>query len=155
MNYLYKRYERENYQGLLINYLILVFGVLMMILSSCSNNQEKESESEQPYLAVEEKVYDYGEIEYQSNGRCYFTFENSSNYPLIINRVGTSCGCTRPEWPKEPVKPGEKGLIGVTYNTRITGNFRKSITVYSNAENSPLKLFIKGTVMPAENNKMN
>jgi hypothetical protein len=71
---------------------------------------------------------------------------NHSKVPLVINTVKTSCGCTDPEWPKEPVWPGEKGIIRVTYNTSIKGAFRKSITVYSNARNSPSKLFITGEV---------
>ncbi len=97
-------------------------------------------------MKLDNAVYDYGTIEYDSNGRCYFEFTNDSDQELIVNTVRTSCGCTRPEWPKEPVKPGEKGQIGVSYNTRLPGTFHKNITVYSNAVNSPVKLFIKGKV---------
>ncbi len=64
----------------------------------------------------------------------------------MINVVRTTCGCTRPEWPEKPVAPGEKGKIGITYNTKLAGNFQKSITVYSNAKDSPTKLMIKGNV---------
>ena len=66
----------------------------------------------------------------------------------MVNVVRTTCGCTRPEWPEEPVAPGEKGKIGITYNTQIPGNFQKTITVYSNADDSPTKLMIKGKVEP-------
>ncbi len=126
---------------------------LACIFISCSNNEKKEPATDTAYISVEEKTIDYGVIAFESDGRRYFEFKNTSDNPLIINRVGASCGCTRPEWPEEPLEPGETGRIGITYNTKITGSFRKSITVYSNAENSPLKLFIKGTVEPSQTYK--
>jgi hypothetical protein len=98
-------------------------------------------------MNFENTVHDFGEIPFESDGRCYFEFTNEADEPLIVNVVRTTCGCTRPEWPKEPVQPGETSKIGITYNTKIKGKFHKSITVYSNAENSPVKLFIKGNVL--------
>ena len=99
--------------------------------------------------------YNFGDIQYESNGRCYFEFTNTSKKDLIINNVKTSCGCTRPEWPEKPIKPGDKGKIGITYNTKISGNFYKNITVYSNTEDSPTKLFVKGNVAEEEVLKVN
>jgi hypothetical protein len=61
--------------------------------------------------------------------------------------VQTSCGCTIPEWTREPVKKRKSGVVNVHYNTHVTGNFIKSITVYSNAATSPVTLKIKGTVV--------
>ena len=80
-----------------------------------------------------------------------FVFKNTGKEPLILKNVRSSCGCTVPEWPKEPIKRGSKGTIKVSYNTRITGSFSKSITVYSNAEGEPVVLKIKGKVDAAAN----
>lgn len=93
-------------------------------------------------------TFEFGKIAYGSDGTCIFTFKNVSEEPLVINIVRTTCGCTNPEWPKDPVDPGKTGEIKVKYNTLIQGVFQKSITVFSNAVNSPVKLLIKGEVMP-------
>ena len=66
---------------------------------------------------------------------------------LIITNVKSSCGCTVPSYPKEPVKKSKKEKIHVKYDTKRIGNFNKTITVYSNAKNSPVKLHIKGEVV--------
>ena len=126
---------------------VLLITVMVIGFSSCKNSQKTGTE-ENPKAAIsfESTVHDFGTIPFDSDGRCYFEFTNTSDVPLVVNVVRTSCGCTRPEWPEEPVSPGGKGKIGITYNTRLPGNFQKSITVYSNAEDSPVKLMIKGKV---------
>ena len=128
-------------------YLSSIASLLVLFLFSCqSRSDEAKEDSSEVIMKFTETIHNFGTIPYESDGRCYFEFTNNSNEPLVVNTVRTSCGCTRPEWPKEPVHPGEKGRIGVSYNTKISGTFQKSITVYSNAKNSPVKLFIKGTV---------
>lgn len=107
-----------------------------------------------PEIYFENTTYDYGKIEYQGDGNCEFTFKNTGNEPLLLTNVRASCGCTTPTWPKEPIKKGEEGTIVVKYNTRIIGNFTKTIRVYSNAKTSPVTLRITGTVQkPDETNK--
>jgi hypothetical protein len=124
-----------------------IFLILLNGFFSCNAKSGKAVESNSEIsMKFTKTVHDFGTIPFNSDGRCYFEFTNTSDEPLIVNTVRTTCGCTRPEWPKEPVNPGEKGNIGITYNTKISGAFQKSITVYSNAKNSPVKLFIKGTV---------
>ncbi len=91
-------------------------------------------------------VYDYGTILKGSNGLCEFVFKNAGKTPLIVNNVSASCGCTVPEWTREPVEPGKTGIVKVKYNTMIVSPFTKSVSVISNAKNSPLILIIKGTV---------
>jgi hypothetical protein len=138
---LWKKIERL---GMNRTKLFLLF--LLALLTGISCKEETAGSKEKAHINFEEKVHDFGTIDYMGDGRCYFSFKNDSEKDLIINTVRTSCGCTRPEWPREPVKPGEEGRIGISYNTRLTGRFQKSITVYSNAENSPVKLTIKGIV---------
>lgn len=127
---------------------IKIFILLVIILFPSACNSTKNNSSEEPMAAISflNTVYNFGDIPYASDGRCYFEFTNTSEKELIIYKVRSSCGCTRPEWPEEPIKSGGKGRIGISYNTKLVGNFNKNITVYSNTEDSPIKLFIKGSV---------
>lgn len=78
-----------------------------------------------------------------------FNFKNDGNVPLILNNVQASCGCTTPEWTREPISPGAKGIIKVSYDPRNRpGMFNKTIRVSSNAENSEVVLTIMGEVTP-------
>ena len=75
-----------------------------------------------------------------------FTLRNRGDRPLIILDVVTSCGCTAATFEKEPVKPSKETAITVTYTAEEAGMFNKSITVYANTDDSPIKLRIKGEV---------
>jgi hypothetical protein len=78
-----------------------------------------------------------------------FNFKNDGTVPLILNNVQASCGCTTPEWTREPVAPGAKGMIKVSYDPRNRpGVFNKTIRVSSNAENADVVLTILGEVTP-------
>ena len=102
-------------------------------------------------IFFEEELHDYGEIVENGDGSYRFIFKNLSEEPIMVNRVRSTCGCTIPSWPREPIEPGEKGEIVVRYNTGLKGTFQKSIYVYSTAANSPVKLQIKGKVIPEKN----
>ncbi len=77
---------------------------------------------------------------------CSFTYTNVGDQPLVINQAVASCGCTVPEYTKEPVKAGEKGEIKVTYNGagKFPGHFKKSITVRTNGAVEMTRLYIEG-----------
>lgn len=75
-----------------------------------------------------------------------FTLRNVGERPLIIYDVVTSCGCTAAKFEKAPIKPGNETEITVTYTADEAGVFNKSITVYANTGDSPIKLRIKGEV---------
>ena len=95
-------------------------------------------------------THDYGTVKYGADGTCTFEFKNTGNEPLIISTAKGSCGCTVPEWPKEPIAPGAKGTITVKYDTKRPGAINKTVTVTSNAVNEPTKVLrIKGNVLPA------
>lgn len=74
---------------------------------------------------------DYGTIQKGSDGLRVFEFTNTGNAPLVITKINSSCGCTVPEWPKEPIAPGKTGKIQVKYDTTRVGPIRKTITVLS------------------------
>ena len=83
---------------------------------------------------------------------CVFTFTNVGEQPLVVNQAIASCGCTVPEYTKEPIKPGEKGEIKVTYNGegKFPGHFKKSITVRTNGAVEMTRLYIEGDMTEAE-----
>ena len=78
--------------------------------------------------------------------KCTFTFTNTGNAPLIINQAIASCGCTVPEYTKEPVAPGKTGTINVTYNGKgkFPGYFKKTITIRTNGKTEMTRLYISG-----------
>ena len=81
-----------------------------------------------------------------------FTFTNIGDAPLVIHQAVASCGCTVPEYTKEPILPGESGTIKVTYNGagKYPGHFKKSITIRSNAKTEMLRLYIEGNMTAKE-----
>jgi len=108
------------------------------------------TQTNNPRIVFEKETHDFGKIKEEDGPVSYdFVFTNTGSQPLIIQNVRTSCGCTSPEWTKDPVLPGKKGFVRATYNPAgRPGPFNKSITVISNAENSSVTLFIKGDVIP-------
>ncbi len=92
------------------------------------------------------ETVDYGEITKGSDGVRVFEFKNTGDAPLIISKVSSSCGCTIPKKPEEPIMPGKNGEIQVKYDTNRVGPIRKAITVISNADTPTKVLKIKGEV---------
>ena len=134
--------------GLIISHSIVPVLLFVFILTSCAERGEEQARKHGEEIWFTEILHDYGDIAEKSNGSYTFLFRNISDKPLIINRVRSNCGCTVPSWPREPIEPGDNGEITVRYNTELTGSFNKSIYVYSSASNSPVKLQIKGKVIP-------
>lgn len=94
----------------------------------------------------ENTEHDFGTFEEGKAVEHSFKFKNTGNAPIIIQNVKASCGCTTPEWPRDPVKPGEEAVIKARYNSAgRPGNFHKTVTITSNAETASLQLRIKGT----------
>ena len=90
--------------------------------------------------------YDFGKIEKNKPATIDFTFKNPGMVPLIIQDVKTSCGCTVPDYPKQPIIPGTQGKITVTYDAKESGYFSKTITITANTEQVTYLLYIKGEV---------
>lgn len=91
--------------------------------------------------------YDFGKFSKdEPRVSCSFPFKNTGTAPLIIHQAIATCGCTVPTYTKEPIKPGEKGKIDVTYDgkDKFPGHFQKTITVRSNAINEVVRLTIEG-----------
>jgi len=127
----------------------LIAALVMLSLSSYAESDSLKALKNAPVIEFTELTHDYGTIKQQADGSCEFVFKNNGKTPLILSNVQSSCGCTVPQWTREPIKKGESGTIKVKYNTNNVGPFMKSITVYSNATNNPIRLTIKGTVEAA------
>ena len=103
-----------------------------------------------PQAKFELTTVDYGSIEQNSDPYRYFKFTNIGNEPLIISKAKGSCGCTAPEWPKEPIMPGETSEIKVRYDTKRVGPFTKTVTLTTNMAQPTVVLKITGKVNAAE-----
>ena len=100
-------------------------------------------------MVFENETIDYGTLPHNADGKREFVFVNNGNKPLIITNAVGSCGCTVPTFPKEPIAPGAKAVIGVKYATDRVGAFTKTVTITSNAAGQETKtVTIKGTVEP-------
>ena len=133
--------------------LVLLVGLLALV-AGFAKAQDVKATANGPEIEFEKLVHDYGDVPYNGNGECEFKFTNTGNEPLIIQKPKSSCGCTIPSWPKEPILPGESDVIKVTYRTNRVGAINKSVTVTSNAKtNGTVVLRIKGRVLeqPTEN----
>jgi hypothetical protein len=122
-----------------------ILSIISFLIFSFSFSQENKAE-----IKFDQRIIDYGVIEYDSDGKRTFKFTNVGEAPLIFNRISSSCGCTVPKRPEKPVEPGEFGEIEVEYDTKRVGVFIKAITINSNAINSNIVLRIKGEVLEEE-----
>ena len=128
--------------------------MLSLLLQSC-RFEEGQRVMGNAVISFTQIKYDYGDIPFRGDGDCEFTFRNTGTTPLILNYVKSTCGCTIPDWPSEPIKAGEQGIIRVSYDPQIVGAFNKSIYVYSNASNGVQCLYIIGQVKPHNEETIN
>lgn len=127
---------------------ILTLAVALVTMATFSINAQTKG----PEASFSFEIHDFGKIK-ESDGPASvkFEFTNIGSMPLIISNVVASCGCTTPNWPKEPVVPGAKGTITVAYNpANRPGKFDKTITVTANTEPASTVLRIRGDVVPKQ-----
>ncbi|MBN2521688.1 MAG: DUF1573 domain-containing protein [Bacteroidales bacterium] len=110
-------------------------------LTACPVNKPKAM------INWSETAMDFGQVPYNQPIEVEFRFQNSGMFPLIINNVEPSCGCTVADFPKQPIPAGGEGSIKVTFDAKLSGYFSKTITVHSNTEEKITTLFIKGEVV--------
>jgi hypothetical protein len=125
-----------------------LFSLLLVFAASALTNSAVAQEVKNgAQIEFQKETHDYGTIKYAGDGTCEFKFTNTGNAPLIISNAKGSCGCTVPDWPRDPVMPGKSAVIKVKYDTKRPGAINKSVTITSNAGNSPTKVIrIKGNV---------
>lgn len=106
--------------------------------------QDKETEVIKTKVAMDKTSISLGHFDWQKEQKATFTLKNTGNKPLVIQDVNTSCGCTSVAYSKEPVQPSGELKLEVIYKAEHSEHFNKTITVYCNAESSPLVLKIMG-----------
>lgn len=124
--------------------IVVMLGVLAMTAA------EKYAQATFPV-----QQHDFGTIK-EDGGPVSTTFEviNTGNKPLLILDVLASCGCTRPEFPTKPIKPGKKAKIKVTFSPLgRAGAFRKTVKVRTNGRELNNTLYIEGTIVPGKRKK--
>lgn len=123
----------------------VLFFVCLLTAGKTEARQEEEGRSQVRYS---ETAWDFGKInELDGPVSHEFTFTNTSKTPFIIDFIAVSCGCTTPEYSKEPVLPGRTGKIKVTYDPAgRPGTFNRSIIVTSNNRKDQVRLYLKGEV---------
>lgn len=95
---------------------------------------------------IAETEYDFGDLEKDKPVEHAFIFKNTSDEPITIENVRTTCGCTAPEWAFEPILPGETGEIRIEYDAHKPRYFRKRILVFFHEQKKSEKLYISGYV---------
>lgn len=121
--------------------------------------QEKSQEIKKDVKLVKEKLISkkstltwdkskhvFGSIEHKKAVIAEFTFTNSGKEPIAITKVGTTCGCTSPSYPKEPIKPGEKGTIKLRFDAVAPGFFKKTAKIHF-SDGSAKEIEIEGKVV--------
>jgi len=138
---------------------VIVLAAFIMA-SACS--EEKENSTDTSMLASDsiatkaltsiafvDTVHEFGTINEGEKVSYTFKYKNTGDNPLILEDVRPSCGCTLPEWTKDPIAPGAEGLIKVVYNSEgRPGEFHKTITVIANTSAEVVLLKIQGKVTP-------
>jgi hypothetical protein len=128
-------------------FLIAFFAICTVAISALADGNYAEA-------TFQTKSYDFGNIK-EANGpvACTFEFTNTGDKPLLIIDATASCGCTKPEYPSKPIKPGKKGKIKVTYSPiGRPGAFKKTVKIKSNGKERTTTLRIEGVVIPKDKN---
>lgn len=125
--------------------------VFLVLFCACAPEIPRNDAS----IGFGKEKHDFGTIPYKKEATHLFEFTNPGKTPLIISDVKTSCGCTVPEWPKKPIKPGADGEIKIKYDAAFPGVFHKTVEVFYNGTGSPYNLEIKGEVEYPEDNQLN
>lgn len=135
-----------------LNLLLMVFcaGYISAQTSVPATPATPAKSSAGPHLEWESTVVDYGDIKKGSDPVRKAIFYNKGTEPLIIKSARGSCGCTVPTWPKEPIMPGEKGVIEIRYDTQRVGPINKTVSVSTNESEEETRITIKGNISADE-----
>ncbi|PTR01317.1 uncharacterized protein DUF1573 [Mucilaginibacter yixingensis] len=116
-------------------------------LSSANANK-----ADAPVMKFEEEAFDFGKIKKGEKVTHAFKFTNTGKTPLIVTNATATCGCTTPTWPKSPIKPGDSGVISVTFDSssKQPGLQDKQITVEANTNPGANVVHLIGEVVAAK-----
>ena len=128
--------------------LFILIAILISGTSIFAQTASQTSENpDAPIIFLEETLFDYGTIEQNGDGMHFFIYKNTGKEPLIFSKVRSSCGCTIPEWSREPLLSQQQDTIKVKYDTRRLGRFNKTVSIFSNAKKPMVVVRIQGEVV--------
>ena len=132
----------------------VLLAVALVLVASAAFSQVSASatpaaKADMAIAAFDAQTFDFGKVKQGTPVTHEFKFTNSGGVPLIITNVQASCGCTTPDWSRDPIAPGAQGFIKATYSAASPGNFNKSVTVMANVEGGTVQLMIRGEVLTA------
>lgn len=109
---------------------------------------ESDNPAGAPVLTFDTLAHDFGTILEGEKVVCYFDYENTGGGALVIQSIETTCGCTTPDWSREPLQHGERNSLQIVFDaTRRSGLQLKQVTVSSNADNPKVQLMIRANVI--------
>lgn len=142
-------------------YVFLISAFVIALMSSCNDSKAVDQISEEkveqaqkrdeaassfPEMTFDNLVHDFGDIAQGTAVEHIFTFTNTGKSPLVISNARSSCGCTIPEYTREPIAPGATGELLVKFDGSGRGNVTKTITVATNTERTNETIRIRANV---------
>lgn len=120
-----------------------------LVFGDVNKKSAELSSLESATIKWEKTEYDLGEIKKNNPKKIEFKFVNNGKKPVLITKAEASCGCTKLEYAKSPVLPGNTGIISTVFDAKEEGSFQKSVTVYVDidAPANVYELKLKGTVV--------
>lgn len=125
---------------------VLVVGILSIGWGYMESFTVDMTTSQTTQIHFSQSEINMGHLERGKPKTVSFQFKNTGENPLMIHNVEASCGCTKPQWPRQPITPGQSGEIKVTYDAKYPGRFMKSVKVFCNSEKGMVELLVKGEV---------
>ncbi len=124
---------------------LCLLALCLLLTAACTNRRDANGQPVGTENALagkaaviefaEKTPHDFGQITEGDTVEHLYSFKNTGELPLLINNITASCGCTTPDWPRQPVAPGETSTVRVRFNSRNkVGEQRKTVTVYANTQ---------------------
>jgi hypothetical protein len=130
----------------LLGILAIVLMASFQLAAQATPTEGQPNPDSKAILTLESDIVDYGTIDQGGEPLRVAKFKNTGTEPLIISGAKGSCGCTVPNWPKEPIMPGESSQIEIRYDTKRVGAINKTVTVTSNDPAGKHIIQVKGTI---------
>lgn len=143
--------------------ILLCIGIAVLALSGCDNSknerlpatvveinksaQQGNTSNKEPKIVFEKETHDFGRVVQGEKVTFGFKFKNEGTKDLLIVKVNATCGCTVIDFPRNPIPPGEGGVLHVTFNSTAKNGYQnKKVTVMTNTTPSNTYLWVKANV---------
>ena len=114
------------------------------------SKRSASTDAKQTTVSLSEREVQFGSFPMREKKERKVTLKNTGDAPLVVHDVDTSCGCTRVEYSQRPVRPGEETTLLIVYEADEAGHFRKTVDVYCNTADAPLRISVTGEAVGNE-----